>query len=53
VAGPFIWSVTVDMLEPRRGTGVAYRIAVLTVAAMFAASLVLMRRIPDYSPVHA
>lgn len=47
VAGPFIWGLTVDTLEPTRGTGLAYRAAVLTVALMFAASLVLMRYVPD------
>jgi len=47
VAGPFIWSLTVDVLEPRQGTGLAYRAAVITVAIMFAASLFLMRRVPD------
>ena len=46
VAGPFIWSFTVDVLEPRQGTGLAYRAAVVTVAVMFAASLILMRRVP-------
>ncbi len=46
VAGPFVWSITVDVLEPRQGTGVAYRAAVITVALMFAASLVLLRRVP-------
>jgi UMF1 family MFS transporter len=47
VAGPLIWSLTVDGLEPTRGTGLAYRAAVLTVVAMFAASLLLLRRVPD------
>ena len=47
VAGPIIWGITVDTLEPSRGTGLAYRMAVLTVIAMFATSLVLMRRVPD------
>ena len=47
VTGPFIWGITVDILEPSRGTDLAYRAAVLTVVAMFAASLVLMRRVPD------
>ena len=47
IAGPFVWSITVDTLEPVQGTGLAYRIAVLTVALMFAASLFLMRRVPD------
>ena len=47
VAGPLIWGITVDVLEPARGTGVAYRAAVITVAAMFALSLLLLRRVPD------
>jgi UMF1 family MFS transporter len=47
VAGPFVWSLTVDILEPRQGTGLAYRAAVITVAIMFAGSLILMRRIPE------
>jgi len=47
IAGPWVWAITVDQLEPGRGTGVAYRAAVLTVAVMFAASLLLMRYVPD------
>ena len=47
IAGPLVWAVTVDQLEPRHGTGFAYRAAVLSVALMFAASLVLMRFVPD------
>jgi UMF1 family MFS transporter len=47
IAGPWVWAVTVDQLEPGRGTGFAYRAAVLTVALMFAASLLLMRYVPD------
>jgi UMF1 family MFS transporter len=50
VAGPLIWGITVDVLEPTRGTGLAYRAAVLTVIAMFAASLVLLRRVPGGLP---
>jgi UMF1 family MFS transporter len=50
IAGPFIWGITVDVLEPRWGAGFAYRAAVLTVAIMFAASLLLMRRVPDRRP---
>jgi MFS transporter, UMF1 family len=50
VAGPLIWGLTVDGLEPAHGTGLAYRAAVLTVVAMFAASLVLMRKVPDRPP---
>jgi UMF1 family MFS transporter len=47
IAGPWIWAITVDGLEPTRGTGLAYRAAVVTVVLMFAASLVLMRWVPD------
>jgi UMF1 family MFS transporter len=47
VAGPLIWAVTVDLLEPRIGTGIAYRAAVVTVIAMFAFSLLLLRGVPD------
>jgi len=50
VLGPLVWSVTVDALEPTRGTGVAYRAAVLTVAVMFGASLLLLRLVPDKGP---
>ena len=47
VAGPLIWGFTVDGLEPAHGSGLAYRAAVLTVVVMFAASLILLRRVPD------
>jgi len=47
VTGPLIWGITVDVLEPSLGTAIAYRAAVLTVVAMFAASLLLLRRVPD------
>jgi UMF1 family MFS transporter len=47
IAGPFVWAVVVDSLEPGRGSAFAYRAAVLTVALMFAASLLLLRRVPD------
>ncbi|MDQ6634347.1 MAG: hypothetical protein M3Z10_06265, partial [Gemmatimonadota bacterium] len=50
VAGPLIWGLTVDGLEHGNGTGFAYRAAVLTVVLMFAASLLLMRRVPDLAP---
>ena len=46
IAGPFVWGFTVDGLESSQGTGIAYRAAVLTVALMFAASLLLLRRVP-------
>ena len=51
VAGPLIWAVTVDTLEPTHGTGLAYRAAVFTVMGMFAASLVLLHRVPNAPPV--
>ena len=47
VAGPWIWALTVDWLEPTAGTGVAYRAAVGTVIAMFVLSLVLLARVPN------
>lgn len=50
VAGPFIWSLTVDGLEPMRGSGFAYRAAVLTVVVMFATSLLLLRHVPSRVP---
>ena len=53
VAGPFVWSFTVDVLEPRQGTGLAYRAAVITVAVMFAGSLILMRRVPERAQIVA
>jgi UMF1 family MFS transporter len=53
VAGPLIWGLTVDWLEPARGTGLAYRAAVMTVIAMFALSLLLMRRVPNRRPAVA
>ena len=46
VAGPLVWGLTVDGLEPSFGSGIAYRAAVLTVACMFALSLLLLRRVP-------
>ena len=50
IAGPAIWALTVDGLEPGRGTGFAYRAAVITVAVMFALSLVLLQRVPPDAP---
>ncbi|MEP6990893.1 MAG: MFS transporter [bacterium] len=47
VAGPLVWGVTVDALEPTLGTGIAYRAAVLTVAAMFGAAWCVMRLVPE------
>jgi UMF1 family MFS transporter len=47
IAGPLVWGLTVDGLEPSFGTGIAYRAAVLTVAVMFALSLLLLRHVPE------
>jgi UMF1 family MFS transporter len=47
VAGPLIWAVTVDSLEPRIGTGLAYRAAVLSVVAMFIVALIVFQGVPD------
>jgi UMF1 family MFS transporter len=49
VAGPLVWAATVDGLEPRFGAGLAYRAAVVTVAVMFALSLLLLRQVPERS----
>ncbi|HTR76849.1 MAG TPA: MFS transporter [Gemmatimonadaceae bacterium] len=49
VAGPIIWGETVGILEPVAGTAVAYRAAVMTVAAMFAIGLAVLRGVPDKS----
>ena len=46
ITGPLLWGLTVDVLEPTQGTGVAYRAAVCTVALTFGASLLLLRRVP-------
>lgn len=47
IAGPLIWAWTVDGLEPSFGTGIAYRSAVMTVAAGMLLSLLLLWRVPD------
>jgi UMF1 family MFS transporter len=47
IAGPFIWGITVTTLEPRLGTGMAYRAAVLTVGVMFLLALWILRKVPD------
>jgi UMF1 family MFS transporter len=49
IAGPLIWGITVDGLEPSLGTGFAYRAAVMTVAAMFVISAFILRGVPDRS----
>lgn len=50
IAGPLIWSVTVDSLEGSLGANVAYRAAVATVAVMFAIAWWLLRAVPDRRP---
>jgi MFS transporter, UMF1 family len=50
VVGPLIWAITVDSLESTLGTAVAYRVAVSVVAAMFVASWLLLRGVPDRRP---
>jgi MFS transporter, UMF1 family len=49
IAGPLIWGITVDGLESRLGTAVAYRAAVMTVAAMFVIAVFILRKVPDRS----
>jgi len=50
IAGPLIWSLTVDSLEGPLGTAVAYRCAVATVAIMFAIAWWMLRAVPDRRP---
>jgi MFS transporter, UMF1 family len=50
IIGPLIWSITVDSLEASLGTAVAYRLAVSTVAAMFALAWWTLRAVPDRRP---
>jgi UMF1 family MFS transporter len=45
--GPLIWGLTVDGLESKLGTAIAYRAAVMTVALMFVIAAVILRRVPD------
>ena len=49
IAGPLIWGLTVDGLEGRFGTAIAYRAAVMTVALMFVISALIFRGVPDRS----
>ncbi|HEY4217765.1 MAG TPA: MFS transporter [Gemmatimonadaceae bacterium] len=53
IVGPFIWAATVDGLESRLGTAIAYRAAVMTVAVMFVIAAFILRGVPDRSPVRA
>lgn len=50
VVGPLLWAFTVDGLEGRFGTALAYRAAVITVAAMFAVALLVLRGVPARGP---
>ena len=47
IAGPLIWGLTVDGLEPSMGTGFAYRAAVVTVTIGMLLALVLLLKVPD------
>src|SRR6476620_10893624 len=49
IAGPLIWGITVDSLESTLGTAIAYRAAVMTVAAMFVIAALILRGVPDRS----
>ena len=47
IAGPLIWGLTVDGLEPSFGTGLAYRAAVVTVMISMLLALILLRKVPN------
>jgi UMF1 family MFS transporter len=47
IVGPFIWSFTVEGLEPGLGSPMAHRAAVITVGIMFVLSLIILRGVPD------
>jgi MFS transporter, UMF1 family len=49
ILGPLVWGVTVDGLESTFGTAIAYRAAVMTVAAMFVVAAIILRGVPDRS----
>jgi len=50
ILGPLVWGLTVDGLESEFGTAIAYRAAVMTVAAMFIIAAIILRRVPDRTP---
>ena len=52
VVGPLIWGITVDGLESSFGTAIAYRAAVMTVAAMFVIAAFILRGVPN-KPVNS
>jgi MFS transporter, UMF1 family len=47
IVGPFIWSFTVDNMEPRFGTAFAYRAAVAAVAVAMVVALLILRGVPE------
>jgi UMF1 family MFS transporter len=47
IVGPIIWALTVDGLESRFGTAIAYRAAVVSVGLMFVVALWLLRGVPN------
>ena len=47
ILGPLIWGLTVDGLESEFGTAIAYRAAVMTVAAMFVIAALILRGVPN------
>jgi len=47
ILGPFVWALAVDGLKPSLGTGIAYRVGVLTVAVGMALALWMLRGVPD------
>ena len=47
IFGPLVWAITVDSLEATLGTAIAYRVAVMTVAAMFLGAALILRGVPD------
>jgi UMF1 family MFS transporter len=47
IVGPFVWAFTVDGLLPSFGAAIAYRAGIVTVAIGMAASLVLLRGVPN------
>ncbi|HEY4138226.1 MAG TPA: MFS transporter, partial [Casimicrobiaceae bacterium] len=51
IVGPLIWGLTVDGLESRLGTAIAYRAAVMTVALMFVIAAWILRGVPDRSRI--
>jgi len=53
IVGPLIWGLTVDGLESSLGTAIAYRAAVMTVAAMFVIAAIILHGVPDRSRVTA